>query len=87
VPRISYFYGITITMYWRERDHPVPHFHAAHGGLHASVAIDGTILAGELQNRALRFVQEWAQLHRDELLANWTRARNYEPLEPIEPLT
>jgi hypothetical protein len=67
--------------------HPVPHFHAAHAGLHASVAIDGTILAGELQARALRFVQEWAQLHQDELLANWIRARNYEPLEPIEPLT
>ncbi len=86
VPRISVFYGITITMYWRERDHPIPHFHAEQGGDRASFAIDGTVLAGELPARALRFVQEWAELHREELLANWDRARNLLPLERIDPL-
>jgi Domain of unknown function (DUF4160) len=30
MPRISAFYGIVITMYWR--DHPPAHFHAAYGG-------------------------------------------------------
>ena len=74
VPRISVFYGITITMYWRERDHPIPHLHAEQGGDRASIAIDGTILAGGFPARALRFVQEWAELHREELLANWDRA-------------
>ena len=86
MPRISSFYGITITMYWRERDHPIPHFHAEQAGHRASIAVDGTVLAGELRARALRFVQEWAELHRDELLANWDRARNLEPLECIDPL-
>jgi hypothetical protein len=28
MPRLSAFYGIAIYMYWNERDHPVPHFHA-----------------------------------------------------------
>jgi len=86
VPRISSFYGIVITMYWRERDHPIPHFHAEHSGQHASVGIHGAILAGALPPRVVRFVQEWAELHRDEVLANWNRARDNEPLEPIEPL-
>ncbi len=86
MPRISAFYGITITMYWRERDHPIPHFHAEQAGHRASIAIDGRILARELPARALQFVQEWAELHRDELLANWDRARNLEPLERIDPL-
>lgn len=86
MPRISFFYGITITMYWRERDHPVPHFHAEQAGHRASIAIDGMVLAGQLPARALRFVQEWAVLHRDELQANWERARNLEPIERIDPL-
>jgi hypothetical protein len=73
-------------MYWRERDHPTPHFHAEQGGHRASIAIDGTVLGGELPARAVRFVQEWAELRRDELLANWHRARNLEPLERIDPL-
>jgi hypothetical protein len=30
--------------------------------------------------------REWAALHRDELLANWARARNLEPLASIAPL-
>lgn len=86
MPRISYFYGIVITMYWRERDHPVPHFHATYGGQQASIDIDGNVLAGTLPPPALRLVYEWAQLHHDELLANWNRARSYEPLRPIDPL-
>jgi hypothetical protein len=46
MPRISYFYGITIAMYWDERDHQVAHFHAEYAGDLASIALDGTVLAG-----------------------------------------
>jgi len=87
VPRISSFYGIVITMYWREREHPVAHFHASYAGDEASVDLDGNILGGSLPPRALRLVREWAQLHRDELLANWERARDYQPLAEIDPLS
>lgn len=31
-------------------------------------------------------VLEWAALHRDELRADWQRARQGEVLEPIDPL-
>jgi Domain of unknown function (DUF4160) len=44
------------------------------------------VIAGSLPRRALALVVEWAALHRDELLANWERARRDEQLEPIEPL-
>jgi len=30
-----------------------------------------------------RIVQEWAREHRAELLENWTKARNLEPLQRI----
>jgi len=35
---------------------------------------------------ALRLILEWAQLHEDELLTNWTLARDHKPLLPIDPL-
>jgi hypothetical protein len=86
MPSISTFYGIVIRMYWNERDHPVAHFHAEYEGRYASVAIDGSVLAGSLPPRALRLVRRWAQLRSVELLANWERARLHEPLAPIDPL-
>ena len=39
-----------------------------------------------LDVRQLRLVLAWAELHRDELLENWNRARAGETLNEIEPL-
>jgi hypothetical protein len=86
VPRISFFYGIAIWMYWNEGVHARAHFHARYAGQVASVDLDGELLAGSLPNRALALVAESARLHRDELHANWERARREEPLQPIDPL-
>ncbi|MGB8874920.1 MAG: DUF4160 domain-containing protein [Solirubrobacteraceae bacterium] len=51
MPRISFFYGIIIRMYWNERDHPVPHFHAEYGDHVASIDMNGDMLAGTLPPR------------------------------------
>jgi hypothetical protein len=87
VPRVSAFFGMVIKMYWNERDHPIPHFHAEYGDHAAAISIDGEILGGTFPPRPLRLVGEWAALHRGELLTNWDRARDHEPLEAIEPLS
>jgi hypothetical protein len=86
MPRISFFYGITIAMFWDESAHQSPHFHAACSGHSASLAFDGSILAGSLPPRALKLVRQWASLHQTELAANWRRAREQEPLCLIDPL-
>lgn len=86
MPRISAFYGIVIYMYWNEKDHPVPHFHAYQAGRRASVSAYGQVLAGGLEPRALALVTDWARLHREEILANWERARRNQLLDPIPPL-
>lgn len=85
VPRISAFYGIVITMYYR--DHEPPHFHAVYGEYQAQIVI-ATLdpLFGELPPRALRLVREWAGLHSAELQANWEKARAREVLDTIPPL-
>ncbi|PSB15906.1 DUF4160 domain-containing protein [Phormidesmis priestleyi ULC007] len=43
-------------------------------------------MQGNLSARVFSLVKEWALEHQDELLANWERARQSEPLEPIAPL-
>jgi hypothetical protein len=48
VPRISFFFGIVIRMYWDEADHQMPHYHAEYGEYMASIAFDGKILGGSL---------------------------------------
>ena len=85
MPRISAFYGIVVSMYWR--DHPPPHFHAAYGGQVAEIAIDTLeVIDGRLPPRALRLLTEWAGLHQDELRENWTRARAHDRLVAVDPL-
>ena len=68
-------------------DHAPPHFHAEYGGNEALYEINGLrIYAGRLPRRAHNLVIEWANLHRTELLADWERARQGEPLVNIESL-
>jgi hypothetical protein len=85
VPRISEFYEIVIAMYYRE--HGVPHFHATYAGKTVVLSIGtGEVIAGGVPARALRLIQEWCELHRDELRLNWARARENAPLVRIDPL-
>ena len=88
MPTISMFYGIIISMFFEITEkHHLPHIHVRYQSNRASIAIeDGVVLGGELPLRQLRMVQEWVDLHRDELLADWELAK--EGVEPfrIDPL-
>ena len=85
MPVISTFFGIVIRMFYQE--HGVPHFHAEYQAQQTTFTFDGEILAGNLGSRvARRLIKEWTLAHRDELEANWSRARAGEPLERIAPL-
>ncbi len=85
MPEISRFLGMVIAMFFA--DHSPPHFHVRYGDRKATVAIDPPgVLSGSLPPRVLGLVVEWATLHREELQADWDRARALSPLEPIAPL-
>lgn len=85
MPVISSFYGIDIKMYFR--DHFPPHFHAYYAERSAEIVIeDLSVLAGSLPPRALAIVKRWGLLHRDELQANWDKARSGQAPDRIEPL-
>ena len=84
MPEISRFFGIVIAML--HRDHEPPHFHARYGDQEVAVDLTSGIVSGVMSKRALRLVLEWSDIHHEELMANWERARRAEPLEPIPPL-
>lgn len=85
MPEISRFFGIRIYMYYAE--HAPPHFHARYAGQRASIEIETlAVMRGDLPGRALGLVVEWGRLHRTELLEDWDRARQAQPLLPIDPL-
>ena len=84
MPIISRFLGIIITMYWS--DHAPPHFHAKYGEYAIIVTIEGGVIEGKFPKRALQHVLEWLELHQHELLENWQRCQNRQPLLPVQPL-
>ena len=86
MPEISRFYGIVIRMYFG--DHNPPHFHVEYGGDKAVIAINTLgVIEGRLLPRVRGMVVEWAAQHQEALLADWEKAKNLEPLDPITPLS
>ncbi len=81
----QYVLWILIRMFYN--DHPPPHFHARYGEFEATLDISTLeVIEGRLPGRALNLVQEWATMHREELLDDWRLCRaNTAPMK-IEPL-
>ncbi len=68
-------------------DHAPPHFHARYGEFEATIDL-GTleIMEGQLPRRGLSLVQEWAIIHREELLEDWRLCRENSLPAKIAPL-
>lgn len=87
MPELSRFYGIIIYMF--AKDHSPPHCHAKYGEFKAQILIEtGDVINGSLPRRALRLVQDWVELHKQDLLENWEESQSDHPqLKKIEPLS
>ncbi|MFO7748760.1 MAG: DUF4160 domain-containing protein [Desulfobacteraceae bacterium] len=70
MPRIAFFFGISIYMYLG--DHGKPHCHAVYGDYAASFLIeDGSILAGMIPPKQTRKITEWIISNKEDLLEKW----------------
>lgn len=67
-------------------EHNPPHFHVWYEDYKAIITIKDGIITGSLPRRALSLVYEWLDLHKEELLDNWMRLKNYEAPVKIDPL-
>ena len=85
MPEISLFYGIKVTMNWKE--HNPPHFHVEYAEHTASIDIQkAQIIRGTIPNRHLKLVLAWCELHKDELMQNWELSKQGKPLNRVNPL-
>ena len=68
MPTISIFYGISIMMYLRSKEHNPPHIHAFYGAEAATFYIsDGEIYEGSFPNRAKKMVKEFVLRHQKRI--------------------
>jgi Domain of unknown function (DUF4160) len=88
VPELARFFGIVIRMYAEAGGpHHRPHFHAYYQQEVAIYAIDSIdLIAGSFPRPQQRLVEAWAELHREELLANWERLQQGCAPSRIDPL-
>lgn len=86
MPTISMFFGIIIRMFNNGSEHNPPHFHAKYQDYSATFTLDGELKEGEMPKAQKKYITAWAELHKDELFANWELAMNEEPLFKIDPL-
>jgi hypothetical protein len=88
MPELSRFFGIIIRMYMEAgAPHHLPHFHGYYQDDVAVFSLDPIdLIAGSLPRRQRRLVEAWAELHQDELLADWERLQSGEAPLPIAPL-
>jgi len=79
MPTISMFFGIIIRMYFGPREHNPPHFHAYYQNDKATVNIDDvSFIESNLPSRQSKMVLAWAEIHKEELMANWKLIMNGE---------
>jgi len=85
MPTISWFFGISIRMFFN--DHAPPHFHAFYGRHEARVSIEtAQIIGGSLPTAQRRLVQEWTLRYRDRLMTDWALVRRSQAPERIPGL-
>jgi hypothetical protein len=81
MPEICRFLGIVITMYFDE--HNPPHFHVRYNEYRAAMSIvELNVIAGVLPAKVRGLVQEWAEVHKDELLHIW-QTGEFRKIDPL----
>ena len=87
MPTLCVFYGIIITMYRKKGGrHNIGHFHAQYQEHEAAISFDGIILEGSIPNNKLKLVLAWAEIHREDLEANWMLLSDGREFFRIDPL-
>ncbi len=83
MPMISSFYGIMIKMYFEQSEHNPPHIHAIYGKYIGVIDINtGSLIDGNLPNKALSLVREWVNLYKNQLLNIWN-TQKFKKLPPL----
>ncbi len=84
MPVIARFYGMLIKMYLLGKEHGVAHIHVIYNENSGVIDVQtGTMLEGDLPQKALAMALEWTNIHRGELLEMWN-TQQFKQLPPLE---
>lgn len=88
MPVISMFYGIIVSLYYFDNNqHNAPHIHVKYKDEEVVInIITSEIIKGSIVGNKLKLVMAWIEIHRDELIADWSLAIRWEELFKIDPL-
>ena len=87
MPTLSMFFGIIIRMYCSPGEHNPPHIHAYYQEFKGIININSCeITDGNLPKKQAKMAVAWAEIHKDELLADWNLASKGEHPFKIDPL-
>ena len=81
---ISRFYGIIISMFGNE--HNPPHLHIKYGHYKALYTIKNGVIKGEIPISVLKKVNDWVEIHKEELTQNWDLLQSGRNVNKVEPL-
>lgn len=84
MPVIARFYGITIKMYFMQKEHNPPHIHAIYGDYIGIFSIsDGEMFEGDIPVKEQKKVQKFISFHKERLLRMWEK-QDFEMLDLVE---
>ena len=87
MPVLSTFFVIIVRMYNEKGGkHNIPHIHVEYSGEELVIGLDGTILEGSIPKNKRKLLDAWMEIHREDLLANWTLLSSGEQIFRIDPL-
>ena len=88
MPVIAMFYGLIVSMYYLDNiQHYVPHIHVRFGEEEGVYEIpNGHLLAESIPKNKERLLLAWIEIHKDDLMADWTLASQGMKVFTIDPL-
>ena len=84
MPEICRFYGIIICLYWK--DHNPPHVHFTYGDYECTISVLDRVVDGQAPAKVIAKVNQWIDLHEQEILSLWENAQEGKQIGRIEPL-
>ena len=84
MPVISMFYGIIVSMFYKE--HNPPHIHVQYSEYNSIFDFEGNLTDGDIPINQRKLVEAWIVLHKEELEANWKLAQEKQGMFRIDPL-
>lgn len=67
-------------------DETPPCFHVLYGDFKTTIDLNDEVVTCFMPKRALEMIFEWMDMHKDQLLENWTKCQAGKIPDKIEPL-